>query len=188
MTTQKPKPAAELGAQASRGCYVALRYYRRHPPRERLLHFPWNPATTLGRPGEYAIGRGVWQPRTADGPFLFAFQGWILARASRAAPSDSPEERWLTIVGVYLTTRRRLVTVVELGRDVALPPVRPLVLAADIHAGWPGARAWLGAGGRVLPRLEGVPHLREALDATLDDAVERVETWMREAGWGRDYA
>ena len=76
---------------------------------------------------------------------------------------------------------------VELGRDAGHPPVRPLVLAAEIHAGWPGAKAWLGVGGRVLPRLEGVPHLHDALDAALDDAVERVETWMREAGWGRNY-
>lgn len=76
---------------------------------------------------------------------------------------------------------------IELGRD-ASDLVRPLVLAAEIHAGWPGAKSWLGAGARVLPRLEYVPDLRGALDRTLAEAVERVERWIREAGWERDYS
>jgi hypothetical protein len=103
------------------------------------------------------------------------------------ALSDPPATPWRTIVGVYLTTRRQLVTVVELARDPPVPPVRPLVLAGEIHAGWPGARAWLCAGTSLLPRLDEAPDLREALDRTLGDAVERVECWMREAGSRRDY-
>ena len=43
-------------------------------------------------------------------------------------------------------------------------------------------------GAEVLPRLEHVPDLREALDRTLAEAVERVERWILEAGWERDYS
>jgi hypothetical protein len=35
-------------------------------------------------------------------------------------------------------------------------------------------------------REEYVPYLRDALDVTLAEAVERVERWIREAGWERD--
>jgi hypothetical protein len=77
--------------------------------------------------------------------------------------------------------------VIELGREPS-SAVRPLVLAAEIHAGWPGAKFWLGAGAQVLPRLEYVPDLREALDRTPAEAVERVERWILEAGWERDYS
>lgn len=60
--------------------------------------------------------------------------------------------------------------------------MRPLVLATEIHADWPGARAWLASGTCLLPRLDDGPDLHEALHGTLGDAVERVERWMREAG------
>ena len=98
------------------------------------------------------------------------------------ALSDPPDALWRTIVGVYLTTRQQLVTVVELARDATLHPVRPLVLAAEIHADWSDARAWLGSGISLLPRLDEAPDLREALDGTLGDVIERVARWMREAG------
>jgi len=158
--------------------------------RERRLPIPWNPATNLGRPGEYTVGGGVWHPSTDEKPYLFAFQGWVLAQTSRPARalSDPPDELWRTMVSVYLTTRRRLVTVVELGREPPEPPARPLVLAAELHAGWAGARSWLGSGARLLPRLEYVPDLVEPLEGALSDAVERVERSMREAGWARDYS
>jgi hypothetical protein len=95
------------------------------------------------------------------------------------------------LVSVYLTTQRRLVTVVELGREPPQPPeraARPLVLAAELHAGWAGARSWLGLGARLLPRLEYVPDLMESLEGALSEAVEGVERSMREAGWPRDYS
>jgi hypothetical protein len=92
------------------------------------------------------------------------------------------------MVSVYLTTRRRLVTVVELGREPPDPSARPLVLAAELHVGWAGARSWLGSGTRLLHRLEYVPDLMESLKGALSEAVERVERSMREAGWARDYS
>jgi len=158
--------------------------------RERRLPIPWNPAINLGRPGEYVIRRGLWRPRPHDKPYLFAFQGWTLARASRPARalSDPPDELWRTMASVYLTTRRRLVTVVELGREQPPNAVRPLVLTAELHAGWGGARSWLRSGARLLPCLDHVPDLRESLEGALSDAVERVEQSIREAGWERDYS
>ena len=92
------------------------------------------------------------------------------------------------MASVYLPTRRRLVTVVELGREQPANAVRPLVLTAELHAGWGGARSWLRSGARLLPRLDYVPDLRESLEGALSDAVERVEQSMREAGWERDYS
>lgn len=89
-------------------------------------------------------------------------------------------------MSIYLTARRRLVTVVELERDPPPAGVRPLVLAAQAHAGWRGARSWLGLGTRVLPCLEYVPDLRDTLDATLRDAIARMEQRIRDAGWARD--
>lgn len=153
------------------------------------MHIPLNPAASLGRPSEFTIGQGIWHHGRTDKPYLFAFQGWTLTRTSQPTPAltDGPDELWRTIVGVHLTTRRRLVTVIELGRKPS-DVVRPLVLAAEIHAGWPGAKFWLGTGAQVLPRLEYVPDLREALDRTLAEAVERVEQWILEAGWERDYS
>ena len=92
------------------------------------------------------------------------------------------------MVSVYLTTRRRLVTVVQLGREPPEPSARSLVLAAELHAGWAGAKSWLASGARLLPRLEYVPDLVESLEGALSEAAERVEQSMREAGWARDYS
>ncbi len=167
--------------------YICRGYCRVPWSCERSLHIPLNPAASLGRPSEFTIGQGIWCHRGTDRPYLFAFQGWTITRTSQPTPAltDGADEQWRTIAGVHLTTRRRLVTVIELGREPA-DVLRPLVLAAEIHAGWPGARSWLGAGAEVLPRLEYVPYLRDALDRTLAEAVERVEQWIREAGWERD--
>lgn len=76
---------------------------------------------------------------------------------------------------------------VELGREPPEPSARPLVLAADLHAGWSGAKSWLDSG-RLLPRPEYLPDLAESLEGALSEAVERVERSMREAGWARDYS
>ena len=174
---------------ASRPRYIVSRYCRLHlAMRARFAHSPEScrqPGPTQrvhDRPGHLA-------PRQNGQAVPLRLPRLDPHPRSQPTPAltDGPDELWRTIVGVHLTTRRRLVTVIELGRKPS-DVVRPLVLAAEIHAGWPGAKFWLGTGAQVLPRLEYVPDLREALDRTLAEAVERVEQWILEAGWERDYS
>jgi hypothetical protein len=145
------------------------------------MHIPLNAAATLGPPSEFAIGRSVWHHCRTDAPFVFAFQGWTIARASRLAPAlaDVGDDAWHTIAEVHLTTRSRLVTVVELSREPPAELTKRLVLAAEIHAGWPGARCWLETAADVAPPVEHVPNLRDALEGTLAEAIERTDHWIR---------
>ncbi|HTC24057.1 MAG TPA: hypothetical protein VK688_06825, partial [Gemmatimonadales bacterium] len=54
-----------------------------------------------------------------------------------------------------------------------------LVLAADIHAAWPGARRWLETAASAIPNVEFLPDLKIALESALAEAVERVDEWIR---------
>jgi hypothetical protein len=145
------------------------------------MPIPLNAAAILGRPSEYTIARSIWHHGRVSPPYRFAFQGWSIACTMRTAfgLTEGPDEPWQAIAGVHLTTSRRLVTVAELSREGQERQARPLVLAAEIHAGWPGAKSWLETAASAIPNVEFLPDLKIALESALAEAVERVDEWIR---------